>query len=476
MKLTLKHAFGPLLVTAVMAGGMGTPSLAQKAPVTTAAKNPVSGEWTGKLDWIDVRSTLTLQGNKVTGTFYFGDRPHPIEAGVWDVKTGQLSFRWMNGSRPVTVKGILKNGTFTGTATISGGTDPLVMKRAAPAPTTAAPAQVTPYVMQGVVRDAAGRPLAGVEVFADNTLYYNANALARTDAQGRYRLELPRNEPGIWKPGAYVKREYHGVFYELRLYPGDDSPFAASKGAVRDFVWRLSGRQEDGLLGKVVYVYGEEGVNVANVEVTLTPSGPLIDGSAGRAITRRVTGGRIEDVPIGRYTMTARLVRDGAAPVPLLVSPGQGGGYGASATSDFQKTNYGVIMEFTVKLGAAPAPAAVGNSGGTAGRSISGVLQSSADLQGTAVILCEVRNGECDESTERQTKITTSGTSARYSFSNVTAGKSYFIYGWKDTDGNGRANSGDLVGMFGAQYGVSSEPQAVTAPSMTADFDVTVLN
>lgn len=187
MKLTLKHAFGPLLVTAVMAGGMGTPSLAQKAPVTTAAKNPVSGEWTGKLDWIDVRSTLTLQGNKVTGTFYFGDRPHPIEAGVWDVKTGQLSFRWMNGSRPVTVKGILKNGTFTGTATISGGTDPLVMKRTAPAPTTAAPAQVTPYVMQGVVRDAAGRPLAGVEVFADNTLYYNANVLARTDAQGRYR-------------------------------------------------------------------------------------------------------------------------------------------------------------------------------------------------------------------------------------------------------------------------------------------------
>lgn len=71
---------------------------------------------------------------------------------------------------------------------------------------TASP-QATPYIMTGVVKNSAGQPLSGVEVFADNTLslYHNMNALGTTDAQGRYRIELPC-EVGTWRPGAYVQR------------------------------------------------------------------------------------------------------------------------------------------------------------------------------------------------------------------------------------------------------------------------------
>ncbi|MFB9994920.1 hypothetical protein ACFFLM_23500 [Deinococcus oregonensis] len=472
--MNAKNTLGTLLLLALLAGGVGTSPVALAVPTTTAAPNAVSGEWSGKLDWINVKMTLNLQGNKVTGTFFLGSNPFPLESGTWDAKTGRLSFHWINIDRPVTVKGTIKNGAFQGTATIKDHSDPLVMKRtSAPSSAGAAPAsnQATPYVMKGVVKDEQGKPVAGVEVFADNTLYYNMNARGKTDAQGRYSIELPRQDLGTWTAGAYVKREYNGVNHEFRLYADDESAFSASKGAVRNFVWRLSGERGDGNIGKLVYIYITEGVSISNVEVTLTPKGPLADGSAGKPITRRVSTGRIENVPVGRYTATARLLRDGQAPLPLLVSPGQGGNYGASATADFEKSNYGTIMEFTVKLGAAPTASATTPNA----RSISGTLRSDADLKGTSVILCEVKGGECDESTERQMKITTSGTSARYSFADLMSGKTYFLYGWKDTDGSGKPNLGDLIGMFGAQYGVSNEPQPVTAPSTTADFDLVTM-
>ncbi|GGO38718.1 hypothetical protein [Deinococcus humi] len=472
-----KNTLGSLLLFALLTGGTVTIPTALALPSTTAvAQSAVSGEWSGKLDWIDVKMTLNLQNTKVTGTFFLGTQPFALAGGTWDASTGRLSFHWTNSGRPVTVKGTIKNGAFQGTATIEDQTDPLVMKRTGAAPSAGsapAPNQATPYVMSGVVKDEQGKPVAGAEVFADNTLYDNMNAIGRTDAHGRYSIDLPRQELGTWVPGAYVKRDYNGVNHEFRLYADDESPFSASRGAVRNFVWRLSGERGDGNMGKLVYIYITEGVSLSNVEVTLTPKGPLADGSVGRPITRRVPTGRIEDVPVGRYTATARLLRDGQAPLPLLVSPGQGGNYGPSATADFEKSNYSIIMEFTVKRGTAPAPSTtVPDAGGATARSISGTLRSDADLKGTAVILCEVKGGECDETTERQMTITTSGTSARYSFAQLTSGKTYFLYGWKDVDGSGRPNLGDLVGIFGAQYGVSNEPQPVTAPSATADFEV----
>lgn len=475
-----KRTLGNLLLLTLLAGGAGTGPVAFAAPSTrAAAQNVVSGEWSGKLDWINVQMTLNLQGNKVTGKFFLGSNPFPIENGTWDAKTGRLTFRWMNIDRLVTVNGTIKNGAFQGTATIKDHSDPLVMKRTSTAPAaSAAPAsnQATPYVMKGVVKDEQGKPVAGAEVFADNTLYHNMNAIGRTDAQGRYSIDLPRQELGTWVPGAYVKREFNGVNHEFRLYADNESPFSASSGAVRNFVWRLSGERGDGNIGKLVYIYITEGVSIKDVEVTLTPKGPLADGSTGKPITRRVPTGRIENVPVGRYTATARLVKEGQAPQPLLVSPGQGGNFGVSATADFESSNYGITMEFTVKRGPVAAPnTPTPNAGSANARTISGTLRSDADLKGTAVILCEVKDGECDEATERQMVITTSGTSAPYTFGQVIAGKSYFIYGWKDADGNGRPNAGDMVGMFGAQYGVSDEPQPVTAPSTTADFEVATM-
>ncbi|GBF06021.1 hypothetical protein DAERI_070019 [Deinococcus aerius] len=74
-----------------------------------------------------------------------------------------------------------------------------------------------------------------------------------------------------------------------------------------------------------------------------------MEGSPGKPITRTVEGGRIEDVPVSRYRATARLLRAGQTPLPVLVSVGQGGSYAPSATADFEKSSSGTTMEFTAK-------------------------------------------------------------------------------------------------------------------------------
>src|SRR3546814_18808349 len=61
-----------------------------------------------------------------------------------------------------------------------------------------------------------------------------------------------------------------------------------------------------------------------DVELTLTPSGPLIDGSEGKTLVLRqgdhywVQFGYLEDIPIGRYTVTA-ILKNEAGPRPLRI-------------------------------------------------------------------------------------------------------------------------------------------------------------
>src|SRR3546814_11710318 len=61
-----------------------------------------------------------------------------------------------------------------------------------------------------------------------------------------------------------------------------------------------------------------------DVELTLTPSGPLIDGSEGKTLVLRqgdhywVQFGYLEDIPIGRYTVTA-ILKNKDGPRPLRI-------------------------------------------------------------------------------------------------------------------------------------------------------------
>ena len=182
------------------------------------------------------------------------------------------------------------------------------LTQGASAPEASATASVEANTVTGRVTDAAGNPIAGVEVFADHTLLYDANLLARTDADGYYRIDLGAVSPSSWTVGAYLTRDFHGTKYEMRLHPENPDPFTGHDGAVRNLHWLLTGEDGNGgALGAQGYVYQEGGfVEPNELRIDLTPI-ELIDGTrGGETVTRIPVGSTLYDVAIGRYTVVVR--------------------------------------------------------------------------------------------------------------------------------------------------------------------------
>lgn len=206
-------------------------------------------------------------------------------------------------------------------------------------------------VVQGTVRDAAGRPLAGVKITIENTVFHASYVFGQTDAQGQYRVEVPN---GSWKAHAQLTRDYHGQELSFDL-AADGGPFAGTTGATRNFTWRLAGPRGDdgggGAYGARVTIYRgdfDEWFELHDLEVTLVPDGPLPDGSAGRTIVASPAEGSdfIDDVPVGRYTVTVRHRAGGPRPVRVRNK----GAYGERATVLFAapypgSSRYGVELE-----------------------------------------------------------------------------------------------------------------------------------
>ena len=331
--------------------GTGTPP-GSSAP---GAQDVLSGEWTGKFDdMIDFTGTLKLQNGTVTGRIAFLGESYDV-SGSWSASSGRLTFQYPHRNGLVRAQGTVQAGSFQGTYTV--GNDPasgnVVMRRTAASPgETSSP---VPYTMKGTVKNSAGQPLAGVEVWADNTLYYNMNVVGRTDAQGRYSLSLPRDQVGTWQAGGTFKTVYHGTTYELGMKLDNDAAFATDAGAIRNFTVLTSGEKPGGgYYGGTVWVYGNyKNGDFKNryVELTLTPDGPLLDGSAGETLKRFVDGNTVVDVPIGRYTVTARYLPEGGSPQPMLVMRQDEDTFAPSTTLMFRKEpQYGIMADFNLQL------------------------------------------------------------------------------------------------------------------------------
>ncbi|RRB02409.1 carboxypeptidase-like regulatory domain-containing protein [Larkinella rosea] len=168
--------------------------------------------------------------------------------------------------------------------------------------------------LAGRVTDSQGKPLPGATVLADNTLLYNSHLETSSDANGNYRIKMPN---GRYRAIAEIRKSYNGKDYRLSLKPDNTAAFAGSDGAVRNFQWVLTGEHPDqsGLHygGEVTLDMDilSELYDVENIEFTFAPVGPLIDGSAGKTLKLKSgephsdSYGRLVDVPIGRYKITA---------------------------------------------------------------------------------------------------------------------------------------------------------------------------
>ncbi|ATB46818.1 carboxypeptidase-like regulatory domain-containing protein [Corallococcus macrosporus] len=204
-------------------------------------------------------------------------------------------------------------------------------------------------VLKGKATDTAGRPLAGVEVVADNQVLYNSDVVGVTGADGTYRLELGQAAT-TWNASARLQRDFNGRRYTFELHPSNSNTFAGNEGAVRDFNWRLAGAKPGGgVYGSGLFLNLTDYVDPADpdqalqrehVELTLTPAGPLVDGSTGTPTTARGTntpdGFGLLDLPIGRYTVTGRYAPPGQAVRPLVVRVQGEDAYAEAVTADFK--------------------------------------------------------------------------------------------------------------------------------------------
>ncbi|HEX6575958.1 MAG TPA: carboxypeptidase-like regulatory domain-containing protein [Gemmatimonadaceae bacterium] len=191
---------------------------------------------------------------------------------------------------------------------------------------------IAPNVVEGTVTTANGKPVAGatIRVSGATGAARGTTRKATTDANGRYRLEVPL---GHYNVDGFADIEFNGQTYkELWLDRGNATceRVMSDKGIVRNFVLRLSGPKRciNGFTGDNpgdyhgAYIAINTDAFPGNSIITfaLVPNGPLADGSTGKTITFKRTGaalargggaigqtGFLHDIPLGRYRMTANV-------------------------------------------------------------------------------------------------------------------------------------------------------------------------
>lgn len=161
--------------------------------------------------------------------------------------------------------------------------------------------------------DSQGNPIKGAEIVANNTGAYSNNIVGYTDDEGSYKLKLPNTTlVGSFYIRGTITVKYDGINFTLPLFTEEDGAFSPEEGAVKNLRLKISGERtgnfgDEGYYGGVAEVSNwTQEVELSDVELTFKPIGPLIDGSTGKTIVTKLDRYYVEDVPIGKYTITAR--------------------------------------------------------------------------------------------------------------------------------------------------------------------------
>jgi hypothetical protein len=191
--------------------------------------------------------------------------------------------------------------------------------------------------LTGKLSDAHGKPLSDVTIKIFG--FSNKGEPVRLEKKikgpaAEYDIEVPDGKYDT--PTARIALEYNDHWYDLPLAAADgtrewNEQHDSAPGMVRDFVWKIAGRSPNGNAdepdgywgGTVVFEIGGPASDLADIEITLTPDGPLIDGSDGQAVKfkRKLPWKKKEehylfDVPIGKYSARAQILY-GGTPKPM---------------------------------------------------------------------------------------------------------------------------------------------------------------
>src|SRR5690606_7243384 len=97
----------------------------------------------------------------------------------------------------------------------------------------------------GIAKDNAGRPLNGVKIIIDHSIFFNAGIHTVTNNEGKFQIEIPQ---GSWYAFATYDVVYNNKTYTFYLKPDNASGFGG-EGAVRNFEWKLTGEMPPPLSG-----------------------------------------------------------------------------------------------------------------------------------------------------------------------------------------------------------------------------------
>ena len=248
----------------------------------------------------------------------------------------------------------------------------------------AAQARPAPNVVQGTVSTIDGRPVAGatIRVAGATGAARGTSISTKTDASGRYRVSVPL---GHYNVDGFADVKFNGQTYKELWLDRGDAPcerVMSDKGIVRNFVLRMSGpkrctngtdaRNPDAYYGAYITAMSSAFPDDAVITFTLTPSGPLADGTRGRTLVIKRTGAALKkgggpinetaflhDIPLGRYNMSAvARYADGSQRATVLELRDGSGTTARSLNIDFKANVFGGGIR-SVGIGVTPGGGAI---------------------------------------------------------------------------------------------------------------------
>jgi hypothetical protein len=176
------------------------------------------------------------------------------------------------------------------------------------------------FSVTGVALDTKGKPIANAKVWIEPAVTTGL-AETTTNDQGVYKMTNLPNVPYYAKAWTFV--DYNGETFCLRLgmpKASDYGSFTVEQGVVRNFQWQLSGviedlKEYDGYFGAEIRLFVDGDMKDGNVELTFTPTAPLVDGSQGETIVRSFNLQEaylmVYDIPLGVYEVSGVLLENG---------------------------------------------------------------------------------------------------------------------------------------------------------------------